>query len=346
MNDDESWLGIDLSGRQPKITGGIGHNSDVLVRAKSGLLKVAEGHMSAIEGWLEFGEALNEGRAMFSSDELFGQWVSDNLSVTDFNDHERIAAMWAAEDIDRFYEVKLAYPKARTVRGLHAKWKKDQIKTEWQESHIQRQQLVLDGLTVLADMHSGKDEVLIEWAKEHDLFVSIDRDTDWGNPFKVGQDGSRDEVIDRYRYHLEGHPHLMERLKAGELSGKVLGCWCYPHPCHGDVLIEYVYAQTDADNGAAGRAHRKIVVPPYSINRAMGAISGLAELYCKSYTGTVDCAAEVLIAELMKGTEDAIGISIARDRIKWLLQYKSIMDNAEPELRAFLDANSELKTVD
>ena len=346
MSDDENWLGIDLSGRQPKITGGIGHNSEVIARAKSGLLKVAEGHAAAIEGWLEFGEALNEGRSMFSSDELFGQWVSDNLSVTDFNDHERIAAMWAAEDIDRFYEVKLAYPKARTVRGLHAKWKMDQIKTEWQESHVERQQLVLDGLTVLVDMHSGKDEVLIEWAKDHDLFVSIDRDTDWGNPFKVGQDGSREEVIDRYRYHLEGHPHLMERLKAGELSGKVLGCWCYPDPCHGDVLIEYIYAHAHAENGQKGPSPRKIVPLPYQVCEAMGAVTGIAYLYHKHYTGSTGDATKVLVDELTQGTEDGIGISIARDRIKWFLQLKMVMDNAEPELRAFLDANPDLKIVE
>lgn len=23
-----------------------------------------------------------------------------------------------------------------------------------------------------------------------------------------------------------------------ELNGKVLGCWCAPGPCHGDVLVE------------------------------------------------------------------------------------------------------------
>ena len=346
MSDDENWLGIDLSGRQPKITGGIGHNSEVIARAKSGLLKVAEGHMSAIEGWLEFGEALNEGRSMFSSDELFGQWVSDNLSVKDFNDHERIAAMWAAEDIDRFYEVKLAYPKVRTVRGIHAKWKMDQIKTGWQESHVERQQLVLDGLTVLADMHSGKDEVLIEWAKDHDLFVSIDRDTDWGNPFKVGQDGSREEVIDRYRYHLEGHPHLMERLKGGELSGKVLGCWCYPNPCHGDVLIDYI-----VDHGGFAKDLMSRITPkneplPYLISEAMKEVTGIAYLYQKRYTGTTEDATAALLGELMKNTDHDVGISIARDRIKWLLEYKTIMDNAEPELRAFLDANPDMKIVE
>ena len=40
----------------------------------------------AIEGWLAYGASLNEGRALFPSDEQFGQWVdasvNDKLSVT------------------------------------------------------------------------------------------------------------------------------------------------------------------------------------------------------------------------------------------------------------------------
>ena len=23
-----------------------------------------------------------------------------------------------------------------------------------------------------------------------------------------------------------------------ELEGKVLGCWCHPEPCHGDILVK------------------------------------------------------------------------------------------------------------
>jgi hypothetical protein len=57
----------------------------------------------------------------------------------------------------------------------------------------------------------------------------------WHNPFEIGKDGTREEVIERYeRYLLEERPDLVERLP--ELKGKVLGCWCAPEPCHGDVL--------------------------------------------------------------------------------------------------------------
>ena len=58
----------------------------------------------------------------------------------------------------------------------------------------------------------------------------------WHNPFKIGKDGNREEVIEKYeRYLLEERPDLVERLP--ELRGKGLACWCAPERCHGDVLL-------------------------------------------------------------------------------------------------------------
>ncbi len=56
------------------------------------------------------GAALNAGRALFPSDEMFGQWaqsVNDNLAFTP-NLHERAAAMWAAACPDQFAEARAA----------------------------------------------------------------------------------------------------------------------------------------------------------------------------------------------------------------------------------------------
>jgi hypothetical protein len=49
-------------------------------------------------------------------------------------------------------------------------------------------------------------------------------------------DGTRAEVIAKYREYLLNSPELLEQLP--ELQGKVLACWCTPKPCHGDVLLE------------------------------------------------------------------------------------------------------------
>ena len=64
----------------------------------------------------------------------------------------------------------------------------------------------------------------------------IDRLSKWGNPYVVGVDGTRAEVIEAYRGWISGRSGLLEDL--GELDGKRLACWCAPRACHGDVLVE------------------------------------------------------------------------------------------------------------
>jgi len=65
--------------------------------------------------------------------------------------------------------------------------------------------------------------------------VYIGRPSKWGNPFNIGVDGDRAEVIDKYESYLLSRPHLIEAAKI-ELKGKILGCYCAPLACHGDVL--------------------------------------------------------------------------------------------------------------
>lgn len=68
----------------------------------------------------------------------------------------------------------------------------------------------------------------------YDTYVG--RGSQWGNPFRIGPDGTRDEVIAKYREWIKTQPNLIAALP--ELRGKVLGCWCVPLACHGDVLVE------------------------------------------------------------------------------------------------------------
>lgn len=58
--------------------------------------------------------------------------------------------------------------------------------------------------------------------------------SDWGNPFIIGRDGTRTEVIQKYINWLGNQPELLKRIP--ELYGKILGCYCAPEKCHGDVL--------------------------------------------------------------------------------------------------------------
>lgn len=61
-----------------------------------------------------------------------------------------------------------------------------------------------------------------------------------GNPFVLGRDGDRSEVLEKYRQWVIGRPKLMSQL--GELKGKRLGCVCKPMGCHGDILVELLEA--------------------------------------------------------------------------------------------------------
>lgn len=75
----------------------------------------------------------------------------------------------------------------------------------------------------------------------------IGRPSKWGNPFshKKGTKAefkvkNRKEAIQSYeKWITEGEgKHLLDDLH--ELEGMVLGCWCKPYACHGDILVKLV----------------------------------------------------------------------------------------------------------
>ena len=65
--------------------------------------------------------------------------------------------------------------------------------------------------------------------------IYIGRPTKWGNPFIIGPDGSREDVVIKFAEYLLANPKLMEAAKK-ELKGKDLICFCAPLACHGDIL--------------------------------------------------------------------------------------------------------------
>jgi len=78
--------------------------------------------------------------------------------------------------------------------------------------------------------------------KKEPYDVYIGRPSIWGNPFShmAGtlaefRVKTREEAIECFAKWIENQPGLMGRLP--ELRGKVLGCWCCPKACHGEVLV-------------------------------------------------------------------------------------------------------------
>jgi hypothetical protein len=69
--------------------------------------------------------------------------------------------------------------------------------------------------------------------------VYVGRPSKWGNPYKIGINGTRSEVLLMYQVDLEDilkcYPWYLDELK-----GKDLVCWCAPLPCHADILLELV----------------------------------------------------------------------------------------------------------
>lgn len=71
---------------------------------------------------------------------------------------------------------------------------------------------------------------------EYDVYIG--RPSKWGNPFLIGRDGTRSEVIEKFEKYLEENEQLKNDIN--ELDGKVLGCHCKPKACHGDVLVKFI----------------------------------------------------------------------------------------------------------
>lgn len=77
-------------------------------------------------------------------------------------------------------------------------------------------------------------EIKVVHCKKEPYDIYIGRGSKWGNPFRIGMDGTRDEVISKYEIYIMDKPDLIASLP--ELVGKTLGCWCKPKACHGDIL--------------------------------------------------------------------------------------------------------------
>lgn len=71
--------------------------------------------------------------------------------------------------------------------------------------------------------------------KKEPYDVYIGRPSKWGNPFVIGRDGTREEVVQKYKEWVLFQPELLKDID--ELEDKVLGCWCAPAACHGDILL-------------------------------------------------------------------------------------------------------------
>ena len=73
--------------------------------------------------------------------------------------------------------------------------------------------------------------------------VYIGRGSPWGNPFRIGVNGSRDEVCDRFEQEI------LPTLNVEPLRGKDLVCFCNPARCHGNAILRKLYTDPKTEGG-------------------------------------------------------------------------------------------------
>jgi hypothetical protein len=85
--------------------------------------------------------------------------------------------------------------------------------------------------------------------EDDELLIKIDRSSTLGNPFYMSNEGSRDEVCDKYQIYFdkiikEGqNSHFINELRRiyrlSKTKNIALGCWCYPKRCHAQTIISF-----------------------------------------------------------------------------------------------------------
>ncbi|MDN5540093.1 DUF4326 domain-containing protein, partial [Comamonas sp.] len=104
------------------------------------------------------------------------------------------------------------------------------LKASFRESNIPTRVVPLK-LTLVVNRDKGDD---------YDVYIG--RGSSWGNPYRIGHDGDREEVIRKYDYDfqrkfLRAFDNFEENSK--KVKGKILACHCKPYACHGDVIAKF-----------------------------------------------------------------------------------------------------------
>lgn len=87
--------------------------------------------------------------------------------------------------------------------------------------------------------------------KKDPFDVRVDRVTKWGNPYRIGPDGTREDVVRNFYWWLFTSPEGDVIIRdIAQLRGLALGCWCAPKgglppalppdaQCHAQILAWY-----------------------------------------------------------------------------------------------------------
>jgi len=116
--------------------------------------------------------------------------------------------------------------------------------------------VLLNGQTTVVNIANDSCNVYIGRGIKHlaNLLTDVIRpgEEGWlGNPHPIGQceicneNHTRDECIEKFKddfYKKITNDHLF-RKSVLALNGKLLGCYCKPEACHGDIIKQWIDKQ-------------------------------------------------------------------------------------------------------
>lgn len=109
------------------------------------------------------------------------------------------------------------------------------------EDQLRERLSSLDGGVIRSDDEFRRRKIRVRQyvvhSKKQKYDVYVGRPSDWGNPFKIGPDGDREDVCAAFAEWAREDPDYIAKIKL-ELKGKVLGCFCAPLKCHAETLAQ------------------------------------------------------------------------------------------------------------
>ena len=99
--------------------------------------------------------------------------------------------------------------------------------------NVHKQDLIKNGFKSFEEWASDPSSLYI--GRDMSNHIKGATGSKWGNPFSVQKYGLS-RCLELYEKHIRDTPSLYNNLH--ELEGKNLGCWCFPSPCHGNILMK------------------------------------------------------------------------------------------------------------
>jgi hypothetical protein len=162
----------------------------------------------------------------------------DKVKVIQTNSSDEVKEKLISGDMS----INQAYQEIKKQKAEAYKEKiKERIETKVKENPISKEEQDMlnkidNGETIVINMNTHFH--VLKYAKDKEIYKQIDRYSEFGNPFWLDTDGTRDECCEGYIDFYKHKRSLHQKIK--DLKGKVLGCHCHPLRCHGDYLKKLV----------------------------------------------------------------------------------------------------------